>query len=103
MEYVSEIKSITKQISWYNKNIKDLRLKRLEAQNHLYDYMIDHSVVQIENIKIENVTPKITLKRKTAKQKREDGIRKLRGIGVPEPEKIYAEIIESKILGMSQS
>lgn len=97
-EYIKELKSITKEISRVNNELKKLRKLKLEETENLVQYMRDTGINEYKEYKLEKLIPKKRNKAKKIKDRRIDGIAYFRDLGAPEPEISYMRLMETQKL-----
>lgn len=90
--YVSNIQSIDVSIKRLNAEVKKLRQKKSETQNHLYKWMQRNGYNNYQGYLIDKLAPKPSIKRKPSKQKKEDAFRFFREAGITDPETFWEEL-----------
>ncbi len=94
--YINEIESIEAELKRLSVSVKELKAQKKTAYNNLYEYMVSTGADKCGKITLKKVTPKTPVKRKAAKEKKEDGIQLLREWGVDDPEKMYTDFLKSQ-------
>lgn len=94
--YISEIQSISAEITRLNGELRNLREQKLKAQNHLLHRLKEMKVDEYKGYKISKLTPKERTKPKKKKEKLRDGIAYLRELGAPDPESAYMAIMSTQ-------
>jgi hypothetical protein len=88
--YVYEIRNIEAEIKRLSSRASELRKKKHQCEENLYNYMVAHNLQKVENINISKVTPKQTF-RKNKTEKKRDALRLFRDIGIPDPEGFWKD------------
>jgi len=94
--YVSEIKSIDRELKKLSERSKLLRNQKRVAQNRLYDHMRHNGLDEYEGIKKKSIAPKPKKETKTKQEKRDDAVDLLRQQGVPYPEEFYDKLMQTQ-------
>lgn len=94
--YVTEIKSIDKELVRIRENTKRLTSQKETAKQRLYEYMSAHHLSELDGIKIESIAPKNKKKRKPAAQKKAEAMKILYDAGLVDAESIYNNIIKAQ-------
>lgn len=91
---MNEITSIKTELARLAKVCKELRLRKKELEVILYEYMSNHNIIKIGDVKITTIKPKE--KRKTQKEKREEAITFFRNEGITNPEHFWDEFSKTQ-------
>jgi hypothetical protein len=85
------LKEIEDALKRINAKTIDLRKKRKDAQNKLYDSMIKNGVDSYEGYTVKKIAPRPKAKRKPAKAKKQDALKLFAKIGVDDPNVLWEE------------
>lgn len=93
---VRRLKEIETALKRMNVQIKNLRVKKKEAEEKLYKSMVKNGTEVYQGYSIKKIQPKIPRKSKPLKKKKIDGVEFFQAIGVEDPEEAYEEFIKTQ-------
>lgn len=96
------LKDLEETLARLNHKTADLRKKRAEAKERLYQSMLKNNVEKCEGYTIKKIQPKIRVKRKPAKAKKTDAIKLFADIGIEDPDSFYAEFEKTQKIVMEE-
>jgi len=90
--YVREIASIDRELKRLRAHIKELTQQRAKAQEHLYAHMTRNRLEEVEGIRVEKVTPKVKVQRKSAKEKKQAALQLFMEVGINDPDTFWEDL-----------
>lgn len=92
--YINEIKSIDKELKRISVHTSNLRIRKKEIEQNLYNYMKDHNINELEGVKITKLCSKKI--RKKPSEKKRDALALFREVGIPNPDEFWDSFISTQ-------
>lgn len=90
--YIRQLKDLDSALKNYTLKMKQLRDQKKQVNSNLYNFMIKHNLEEYQGIKLQKITPKEKVKRKKAKEKKEDALKLFYEIGIQNPESFWESL-----------
>ena len=87
-----QIKAIKAEEARLRSHIREIAEQRKRFETNLYRYMNENHIETFEGITIRSIAPKEKVKRIPIKKKKQDAVKLLRDVGIPDPQTFWTEL-----------